>query len=100
MPRRRISNWYYIYVLLSLKDNNFYIGYTQDLQKRLKEHNTKNNRSTRNRIPLKLIYAEACLNKDDAERREDYLKTSQGQRFLKLRLRKFLTLKFSSGLVL
>lgn len=90
MPRRGISNWHYVYVLLSEKDNDFYIGYTQNLEKRLKEHNAKKSFSTRPRLPLKLIYAEACLNEDDAKRRENYLKTSQGQRFLKLRLRKFL----------
>lgn len=38
---------------------------------------------------MKLIYAEACLNEEDARKREGYLKTTQGRRFLKLRLRKF-----------
>ena len=89
-PSRRISNWHYVYVLFSGKDNNFYIGYTQNLEKRLQEHNAKKNFSTKYRLPLKLIYVETCLNEEDAKRREDYLKTSQGRRFLKLRLRKFL----------
>ena len=90
MPSRGISNWHYVYVLLNQKDKEFYIGYTKNLKKRLKEHNAKKNFSTKFRIPLDLIYAEACLNKDDAQRRENYLKTSQGRRFLKLRLRKYL----------
>jgi putative endonuclease len=90
MPRRGISNWHYVYVLQSQKDKDFYIGYTQDLRKRLQQHNAKVNFSTKSRLPLELIYLEACLTKEDAERREDYLKTSQGHRFLKLRLRKFL----------
>jgi len=90
MPSRRISNWHYVYALLSRKDDEFYIGYTKDLRQRLKEHNAKKNFSTKSRLPLKLIYIEACLNEEDSKRREDYLKTSQGRRFLKLRLRKFL----------
>jgi len=42
------------------------------------------------RLPLKLVYAGACLNEEDAKRRENYFKTTQGRRFLKLRIRKFL----------
>ena len=90
MPSRRISKWHYVYVLLSSKDDNFYIGYTKDLRQRLKEHNAKKNFSTKGRLPLSLVYIEACLNKEDSIRRENYLKTSQGRRFLKLRLRKLL----------
>jgi len=90
MPSRRISKWHYVYALLSERDKEFYIGYTRDLKRRIKEHNTKKNFSTKSRMPLFLIYAEACLNEKDAKRREDYLKTTQGRRFLKLRLRKYL----------
>ena len=86
----RISNWYYVYVLLSNSDNKWYIGYTNDLKRRIKEHNTKSSFSTKSRLPLHLIYTESCLNKEDTKRRENYLKTSQGRRFLKLRLREFL----------
>jgi len=90
MPGRRISNWYYVYVLQSLKDGEFYVGYTIDLQARIAKHNAQKNKSTKSRIPLQLIYAEACLAEEDARRRECYLKTTQGRRMLKLRLRKFL----------
>jgi len=90
MPSRRISNWHYVYVLFGKKDKEFYIGYTQNLERRLKEHNAKKNQSTKSRTPLALIYAETCLNNEDAKKREKYLKTTQGRRFLKLRLRKFL----------
>jgi len=90
MPRRIISNWHYVYVLQSEKDGDFYIGYTQNLKKRLEEHNAKTNFSTKSRLPCSPIYAEVCLNKADAQRREEYLKTSQGHRFLKIRLKEFL----------
>lgn len=90
MPRRRISNWHYVYVLQSEKDKYFYIGYTQDLKKRLETHNANMNFSTKTRTPFRLIYAEACLSENDARRREEYLKTIQGHRFLKIRLKEFL----------
>lgn len=66
-----------------------YIGYTNDLRKRLKEHNRGLVFSTKPYKPLKLIYYEACLNKDDAKRRENYLKKTQGQRLLKRRLKEY-----------
>lgn len=90
MPSRRISNWHYVYVLISQKDDNFYIGYTIDLKKRIEKHNAKKVFSTKPRTPFRLIYTESCLNEEDARRRENYLKTTQGRRFLKLRLKKFL----------
>ncbi len=90
MPRRGISNWHYVYVLQSKEDNDFYIGYTIDLKQRLLKHNAKKNFSTKGRTPLNFIYVEACLNEENAKRRENYLKTTQGCRFLKLRIREFL----------
>ncbi len=90
MPSRRISNWHYVYVLLSEKDDDLYIGYTINLKRRLAEHNAKKSFSTKSRTPFALIYSECCLNMKDAIRRERYLKTTQGRRFLKLRLKEFL----------
>ncbi len=95
MPRSRISNWHYVYVLESLKDKDFYIGYTTNLQQRLNQHNAKTNFSTKSRIPLEYIYVEASKNKKDAKRRENYLKTVQGGRFLKLRIREQLNNSYS-----
>lgn len=91
MPHSRISNWHYVYVLQSIKDEDFYIGYAKDITTRLKQHNAKTNFSTKSRTPFNYIYIEACRNEGDAKRRENYLKTTQGGRFLKLRLREFLT---------
>jgi putative endonuclease len=65
------------------------MGCTVDLRKRLKEHNQGLNKSTKTYRPWKLIYYEACLNEDDAKRRENYLKTSQDQRLLKRRLKEY-----------
>ncbi|MCL6495903.1 MAG: GIY-YIG nuclease family protein [Ignavibacterium sp.] len=80
-----------IYVLQSLKDLNFYVGYTNNLVKRIEEHNKGKVPSTKNRVPFKLIYWEGCLNQQDATRREKYLKTSWGKRFIKNRLKSYLT---------
>ena len=90
MPRRGISKWHYVYVLLSDKDNDFYIGYTTNLKNRLLQHNAKRNFATKSRAPLRLIYVESCRNEQDAKRREGYLKTTQGGRFLKLRIKEFI----------
>jgi len=54
--------YYYVYVLESLSDGNWYTGYTTNLRIRLKEHNLGRNNSTKNRRPLKLIYFEGGLN--------------------------------------
>ncbi|MBU1326524.1 GIY-YIG nuclease family protein [Patescibacteria group bacterium] len=81
---------YYLYILHSQKDNNFYTGTTSDLKRRLKEHNTGKNFSTAPRRPFKLIYYEAYLLKEDAEAREKYLKTSMGRRVIRKQLSNYL----------
>ena len=78
---------YYVYVLLSEIDKQFYIGATSDLKSRLQKHNDGKVPSTGHRHPLKLIYYEACMSKDDAFRREKYLKTGMGKRYLRNRLK-------------
>ncbi|MFH1938256.1 MAG: GIY-YIG nuclease family protein, partial [Patescibacteria group bacterium] len=80
---------FYNYVLQSKKNKNLYVGYTKDLRKRLIEHNQGLNKSTKPYRPWELIYYEACLNKKDTKRREKYLKTTQGQRLLKRRLKEY-----------
>jgi len=85
------KKFYYVYVLKSLKDNNFYVGYTTDLKNRLEQHNSGRVVSTRKRMPLILIYWEGCLNMHDALSREKYLKTAWGKRFIKNRVKNYLT---------
>ena len=81
---------YYTYVLLSEKGGDFYIGFTEDLKKRFDKHQKGLVTSTANRRPLKLIYYEACLNKYDGIKREQYFKSGFGRRFLNNRLQIFL----------
>jgi len=79
---------FYTYVLKS-KSGELYTGYTTDLKRRLLEHNQGLNLSTKPYRPWKIIYYECCLNDEDAKRRERYLKTSQGRRLLKRRLKEY-----------
>jgi len=83
--------FHYVYVLLSKKDNKFYTGYTKNLKLRFDLHNKGKIESTKNRIPLRLIYFEGCLNQQDATHREKYLKTYLGRMFIKNRLKSYLT---------
>ena len=80
----------YTYVLRSKQDGRFYTGCTNDLDKRVLMHNAGRVRSTAHRVPFQLIYFEACLNREDAFRRERFLKTGKGKRFLKNRLATYL----------
>ncbi|MBU6500214.1 MAG: GIY-YIG nuclease family protein [Patescibacteria group bacterium] len=63
-----------VYILKSSKDGNLYIGYTDNLGRRLAEHNAGKSQATRPRIPFKLIYCEAYLSAKDAKHREHNLK--------------------------
>jgi len=78
---------YYTYVLLSKKDSKFYTGCTDNLKKRFEEHNKGQVKSTKHRIPFDLIYYEACHCREDAYRRERYLKTGKGKRYIRNRLK-------------
>jgi len=75
---------YYVYVLKSPKQ--FYTGSTSDLWNRFTEHQAGQSKSTKGRGPWKIIYYEASVSKKDALRRERYLKTAWGRRYLKTRL--------------
>ncbi|WP_441000268.1 GIY-YIG nuclease family protein [Fodinibius sp. SL11] len=83
-------SFYYVYILYSLEDKNWYTGFTADLKARLKEHKAGQSKSTRYRRPLKLIYFEGCLHKGDALDREKYLKSGMGKRYVRNRLKRSL----------
>jgi putative endonuclease len=83
---------YFTYILRSKKDRRLYTGSTNDLRRRLSEHNSGIVPSTKGRGPFELIYYEACVNEQDARAREKYLKTGMGKRYIKNRLKRFLSL--------
>lgn len=83
-------HYYYVYVLLSLKDNRFYIGFTEDLVTRFHEHQAGRVRSTKYRLAVKLIHYEAYIDKSDAKAREVFLKSGFGREQLRLSLKRTL----------
>ena len=84
---------YYVYVLQSVNEERIYIGATNDLRKRYMMHNKGKTRSTKNHLPIILIYYEAFLHKEDAFERERYLKTGWGRNYLKKSLKNILKSK-------
>ena len=86
-----MTTYFYVYVLRSAKDKFFYVGFTKNLRARLESHNKGLVPSTRLRTPFDLVYWEGCLNQADATRREKYLKSAWGKRYIKSRLRFYLT---------
>ena len=78
---------YYTYILLSIHDKGFYIGFTTNLKNRLIEHAAGKVRSTKDRRPLKLIHYEYFINKADSKAREIFLKSGFGRMQLKQALK-------------
>ncbi len=80
---------FYVYVLESLKDCSLYIGSTEDLKRRIKEHNSGESRFTNQHRTYKIICYIALPLRSDAERFEKYLKSGYGRRTLKKRLQDY-----------
>ena len=78
---------YYVYVLLSRKDNHMYIGFSADMEKRLRAHNAGKVRSTKSRRPFVLVYFENYSFESEALNREKYLKSGIGREFIKDKIR-------------
>ncbi|MEK7590140.1 MAG: GIY-YIG nuclease family protein [Patescibacteria group bacterium] len=90
MPNATTSiMFFYVYALEGLKDKKRYIGYTVNLREGLEKHRKEQVFSTKPRLPMKLIYFEACTNQDDAQRRGKYFKTTRERRFLAKRLKSY-----------
>ena len=68
----------YIYILQSDKDSKYYIGSCTNVEARLKFHNSGLQRSTRNRIPFRMIYTEEFPDKHSALIREKQIKSYKG----------------------
>lgn len=75
---------YYVYVLFSKKSKRLYTGYTDDLKRRLSEHNAgKGGVYSKNNAPYVLIFYEAFLSKKDASKQEMFYKSGYGREVLK-----------------
>ncbi len=86
---QRPLKMFYVYVLID-KNRYFYIGFSDNLKRRIKEHCSGKVFATKAKVPVQLVYYEACMNRYDAIRREKYLKSGPGRKYLKNRLRNFL----------
>lgn len=69
---------YYVYILQSLKDHGLYIGYTDNLKRRIQEHQNGKSLATKGRIPFTLVHYQAFISQKDALATEKYLKTTRG----------------------
>ena len=74
---------YFVYVLKSIKDGRLYKGQTSNLNKRLKQHNRGENKSTKSFMPWELVYFEIFQTREEAVLREKYFKSGSGREFLK-----------------
>ena len=85
--------FFYVYVLKSINHDFIYVGFTENLKLRFKQHNNKEELSTKSYAPFELIHYEAYKNQKDAKHREMYLKTTKGKTTLKYMLKEFLSKK-------
>jgi len=79
---RLISMKCWVYVLKN-ESGRWYIGQTSNLEARLKRHNDQKVKSTKNRGHWNIIYKEELLTRAQALKREEYLKSGAGRKFLK-----------------
>lgn len=73
----------FVYVMRSEVDGRFYVGMSQNVQKRLQEHNTGRTRSTKGYAPWKLFFQETFEDRSTARKREKYLKSGYGKQWIK-----------------
>jgi len=74
---------YYCYVIRSKKDGSLYRGITNNVTRRVIEHNSGNNKSTKGKRPYELIYVEKYNIRVEARNREKYFKSGEGREFLR-----------------
>ena len=74
---------FYVYVIYSLSYNSYYTGSAENVENRLKEHNSGKCRYTRGRMPWRVVYKEEYLTRSEAMKREKFLKSGQGRKLLK-----------------
>jgi len=77
---------WHVYILLSQKYPKTYVGITQDVNKRLLEHNSGSNQYSKKYMPWRILYTEICKSKSIALRREKYFKSHAGRKYMKKQL--------------
>jgi len=84
---------YYTYAIKSKNHNYIYVGMTDNLERRLSQHNKGHNKSTKPYVPFFLFHYEEFPNRVEARKREKFLKNASGKRFLRYRLEEYLNKK-------
>ncbi len=79
---------YYAYVLQSAINQKFYYGHTQNLENRLKEHNSGKTKSTKSNVPYTIVFYEVCETRKDARDKEKFFKTGLGRAYIKKKINK------------
>ncbi len=74
---------YYVYAIESLNRKYIYIGITNDIDKRVKQHNTGKNKTTKPYLPFQILFTEEYKTRIDARKREKYLKSGCGKEYVK-----------------
>ena len=83
-------NWK-VYVLKSAEHWRFYVGMSQNLERRLREHNNGSTKSTKGYLPWELFFYEEYKTTAEARKREKYLKSGVGKEYIKIKWTRSIT---------
>ena len=78
---------FHVYILRSQSTGRFYVGHTENLVKRIFEHNNNRTPSIKNRGPWELFYSEVFETRSEAARRERQIKSMKSRRFIEALVR-------------
>ena len=81
--KTKLSNMYTTYVLYSQNFDRIYIGLTNNLERRFKEHNAERNKSTKAYCPWEIVHTEKFETRIEARKREKYLKSYRGRKYIR-----------------
>ena len=79
--------FYCVYIFFDNTQERFYVGFTANIERRIKEHNRGQNWTTKRMLNRKIVFTECFTSEEDARRREKYFKTTKGRKTLKIMLR-------------
>ncbi len=74
--------YYFLYILKSPKKNQFYVGQTNNIERRLQRHNCRQVLSTKSGAPWLLVYVEKCNSRTGAVKKETYFKSQKSRKFI------------------
>jgi len=75
---------YYIYIIQSQKNNSYYVGQTNNIEDRLKRHNSGRSKYTKNKLPWKLVYTEVFKTRKEAVKREKEIKNKKSRKYIEI----------------